>query len=403
MKFKYQARTKEGEMQVGFVDAGARDAALQILTGHGLFVLSVSEADTGHWYDGFLGFFKRVHRADLVIFARQLSTLLEAQLPLDGALKTLREQTTNETLREAIAQISNDIDSGLSFSQALDRQSSIFPAYYIEMVRAAEITGNMNEATAFLAEYTEREGNLASKATSAMIYPGVILGLFLVVGFILVAFVFPQITPIFEESNVAIPWYTMILLGAGTFLSKWWLAVIIVVGFVAVIVFDYLRSREGKALMDDVKVRFPVLKKVYIPLSMAKFGNAAALLIHGGIPIAQALEIIGKMMDNATYQEVIHTIADDVRQGQLLSVSIARYPEYFPPVVAQMAGIGETTGKTEEVFSRIAGIYTRETNQTLDNLVDLIQPILMIGMGLLVGFLFASILVPMYSLTASIQ
>jgi type II secretory pathway component PulF len=155
--------------------------------------------------------------------------------------------------------------------------------------------------------------------------------------------------------------------------------------------------------MDDVKVRFPVLKKVYIPLSMAKFGNAAALLIHGGIPIAQALEIIGKMMDNATYQEVIHTIADDVRQGQLLSVSIARYPEYFPPVVAQMAGIGETTGKTEEVFSRIAGIYTRETNQTLDNLVDLIQPILMIGMGLLVGFLFASILVPMYSLTASIQ
>jgi type IV pilus assembly protein PilC len=403
MKFKYQARTKEGEMQVGFVDAGNRDTALQILSTHGLFVLSVVSAETSHWYDFLTGFFSRVRQNDLVIFARQLATLLDAQLSLDGALKTLREQTTNQTLREAIVQISNDIDSGLSFSQALDRQASIFPSYYIEMVRAAEVTGNMNEAAAFLADYTEREGNLSSKAKSAMIYPGIILGLFLVVGVILLTVVFPQLTPIFEESNVSLPWYTVILLGSGTFIQKWWPAVIIAIGFLVVIIADYLRSSEGKALMDDVKVKLPVLKKVYIPLSMAKFGNAAALLLHGGVPVAQALEIIAKMMDNVTYKEIIHAIADDVRQGQLLSESIARYPEYFPAVVAQMAGVGEKTGKTEEMFNRIATIYTREANQTLDNLVDLIQPILMIGMGVLVGLLFASILVPMYSLTASIQ
>jgi type IV pilus assembly protein PilC len=136
---------------------------------------------------------------------------------------------------------------------------------------------------------------------------------------------------------------------------------------------------------------------------MARFGNAMALLIHGGIPIAQSLEIMGAMMDSAPYTEILHSVTEDVRQGQLLSESLARYPEYFPILVPQMIGIGETTGKTEEMFNRVASIYTREANQVMDNLTDLIQPILLVGMGLLVGLLFASILVPLYSLTASIQ
>jgi type IV pilus assembly protein PilC len=403
MKFKYQARTKEGELQAGFVDAGDRDTALQILSSHDLFVLSVASTEGRHWYDAFTGFVSRVRRKDLIIFARQLATLLEARLPLNNALVTLREQTSNEVLKEAITQISQDIDGGLSFSQALERQGTIFPSYYTAMVRASEVTGNLNEAATFLADYTEREGNLASKAASALIYPGILLGLFLVVGFILLTFVFPQIEPIFQESNVTIPWYTQIFLGTGVFLQKWWLAAIIAAFFLVAIIADYFRSSEGKALWDEGTIRLPVFKKVYIPLLMARFGNAMALLIHGGIPIAQALEIMGAMMDSAPYVEILHGVTEDVRQGRLLSESLAQYPEYFPTLVPQMVGIGETTGKTEEMFSRLAAIYTREANQVTDNLVDLIQPILLIGMGLLVGLLFASILVPLYSLTASIQ
>ena len=247
------------------------------------------------------------------------------------------------------------------------------------------------------------KGILASKAASALIYPGILLGLFLVVGFILLTFVFPQIEPIFQESNVSIPWYTAVFLGAGIFLQKWWPAVIIAVIFVVVIIADYFRSSEGKALLDEGEIRLPILKKVYLPLLMARFGNAMALLIHGGIPIAQSLEIMAIMMDSAPYAEILQTVTEDVRQGRFLSESLAQYPEYFPALVSQMIGIGETTGKTEEMFSRIAGIYTREANQVMDNLVDLIQPVLLIGMGLLVGLLFASILVPLYSLTASIQ
>lgn len=403
MKFKYQARTKEGELQAGFVDAGNRDAAVQVLTSHDLFVLSVASAEENHWYDTFGDFLNRVRHKDLVLFARQIATLLDARIPLNTALITLRQQTKNPALNEAIAQMSRDIDSGLSFSQALEHQGAVFPSYYTAMVRASEVTGNLNEATTFLADYTEREGNLASKATSALIYPGVLVGLFMVVGFILLTFVFPQIEPIFKESNVSIPWYTQIFLGSGTFLQQWWPAVIISLVFLVIIVADYFRSTEGRALWDEGQIRLPILKKIYVPLLMARFGNAMALLIHGGIPIEQSLEIMSAMMDSAPYDEILRTVTEDVRQGETLSESLSKYPLYFPEIVPQMIGIGETTGKTEEMFTRIANTYTREANGTMDNLVDLIQPVLLIAMGLLVGLLFASILVPLYSLTASIQ
>jgi type IV pilus assembly protein PilC len=401
VKFKYQARNKEGELQAGFVDAGNRDTALQILQGHELFVLSVVEADQRHWYNGVTGILNRVRRKDLVIFARQLATLLDAQLPLNGALKTLQEQTTNETLKDAIADISRDIDGGLSFSQALDRQGSVFPSYYKEMIRASEITGNLNEAAEFLAEYTEREGDLASKAASALVYPGVLLGLFIVVSVILLMFVFPQIQPVFAESNISLPWYTQMFLGIGQFLQHWWWMVLITAIFLGVIVVDYFSSDEGKGLWNEAQIRLPIFKNVYLPLLMARFGNAMALLIRGGIPIAQSLEIVGHMMDSAPYSDILRTVTEDVQQGRLLSESIARYPDYFPSLVYQMIGIGESTGKTEEMFTRVANTYTRQANQVADNLADLIQPALLIGMGLLVGLLFASVLIPLYSLTAS--
>ncbi len=402
MKFKYQARNKEGELQAGFVEAGGRDMALQILQSHDLFVLTVEEAERPHWYDGVVGLLNRVRRKDLVVFARQLATLLQAQLPLNGALKTLGEQTTNQKLKDAIADIGRDVNGGLSFSQALDRQGDTFPPYYREMIRASEVTGNLNEAAAFLADYTEREGDLASKAASALVYPGVLLGLFIVVAFILLTFVFPQIQPVFEQSNIAIPWYTSVFLGIGQFLQKWWFVVVIAVVFLASVVLNYFRSPEGKGLWNEAQIRLPIFKNVYLPLLMARFGNAMALLIHGGIPIAQSLEIMGNMMDSVPYIDILKTVTADVQQGRLLSESLAQYPDYLPTLVWQMVGIGESTGKTEEMFTRVANIYTREASQVADNLADLIQPALLIGMGLLVGLLFASVLIPLYSLTASI-
>ncbi len=403
MKFKYQGKTQEGELQVGFVEAGSRESAADILATHGLFVMSVAPVGGANWYDRIVAYLKRPRRKDIIVFTRQLSTLLQARLPLDNALKILYTQTANATLQGALSAMSQDVDSGLSFSQAIERQGSIFPSFYMEMVRAAEVTGNMDEIAGFLADYTEKEGILASKAAGALTYPAIILALFVAVAFIMVTFVFPQVGTVFTENGVALPWYTQVLLSSGTFLSQWWPAIAVAAVVLGVVIVDYFQTEEGIALFDSFKITFPLTKKVYFPLIMARFGNAMALLVHGGIPIAQALEIIKHMVGNTSYEEVIGTIANDVREGELLSNSIAKYPNFFPALVSQMAAVGETTGKTEEMFTRLSGIYTRESDDIMNNLVDIIQPVLMIVMGVMVGLLFAAILVPIYRLTASIQ
>ncbi|HUC02143.1 MAG TPA: type II secretion system F family protein [Candidatus Paceibacterota bacterium] len=403
MKFKYQAKTKDGTTQVGIVEASDRDSASAILAGHDLFVLSVVAERAPNMFDNIAGFFSRVRRKELIVFARQLATLLEARLPLNNALKILYEQTTSPTLKTAISQMTEDIDAGVSFSQALERQNRVFPDYYIELVRAAEVTGNLNEVAAFLADYTEKEGDLASKASSALVYPGIVIALFIVVAFILVTFVYPSLGGVFAENGVALPWYTQILLNTGNFLHKWWIAVVVAAVAVAGLAVNYFQTAEGEAILDEAKIRLPIVKKVYLPVIMARFGNSAALLVHGGIPIAQALEIIGHMVGNVLYRDVVHDIAEDVRQGSLLSQSIAKYPQYFPALIPQMVAVGETTGKVEEMFNRLSGIYTREADEITNNLVDLIQPVLMIGIGVMVGLLFASILIPIYNLTDSIH
>ena len=403
MKFKYQAKTKEGATQVGFVEASDRDSASAILASHDLFVLSVAADRPPTAFDNIAGFFGRVGRKDLIVFTRQLATLLEAQLPLNNALKILQEQTTNDNLKLAIEQVTEDIDAGITFSQAMSRQGKVFPDYYIEMVRAAEVTGNLGEVASFLADYTEKEGDLASKAASALVYPGIVVGLFIIVAFILITFVYPSLGSVFAENGVALPWYTQVLLDTGNFLHQWWIAVVVAVGVLGAVLINYAQTDEGLALIDDAKIRLPIVKKVYLPVIMARFGNSAALLVHGGIPIAQALEIIGHMVGNSLYRDIVHEIAEDVRQGSLLSASIAKYPKYFAPLVSQMVAVGETTGKIEEMFTRLSNIYTREADEITNNLVDLIQPVLMIGIGLMVGLLFASILIPIYNLTDSIH
>ncbi len=401
MKFKYQAKNKEGELQVGYVEASDRDNAATILAGHDLFILSLEAGETPSIFDSLADYFAKPGRKDVVVFARQLATLLEARLPLNSALKILQQQTTNAKLKNSVREVTEDIDAGLSFSQAMERQGKIFPSYYVEMIRASEVTGNLNEVAGFLADYTEKEGDLASKATSALIYPAIVIAVFLVVAFILLTFVFPQLGAVFAQNHVALPWYTQALLNIGNFTQKWWPAIIIAVVVLGLLAIDYAGTDEGEAVLDDLKIRLPIVKKVYLPVIVARFGNAASLLVHGGIPIAQALEVISHMVGNSLYRAAIHDIAEKVRQGELLSAGIAAYPEFFPELVSQMVSVGETTGKLEEMFSRLSGIYTREADEMTGNLVELIQPILIMGMGIMVGLLFASVLIPIYRLTAS--
>lgn len=398
MKFKYNARTKTGELQVGYVEAINRDVATSILQKHELYLLSLEEVRVPGWYLSIVNFFRRVKIGDLMIFTRQLATMLEAEMPLTDALQNLQRQTKNPLLKEAVFDISSDIDAGLSLSQALEKHSNIFSEFYINLIRSAEVTGRMEEVMTFLADYLEKQLALTSRVRNAMIYPAFVVGLFVVVAGILIGVVFPQLAPIFSEANVELPILTKILLVSGNFVANWWWALIIGAVMMIILLVDYFRSSEGKVVFDQILLKVPVFGNLFKKIYVSRFAEGMKILIKGGIPITQAMEIAGHTIDSSIYQEEIHVIAESVRGGELLSQSLARSPVYFPALVSQMVAVGESTGKTEEMFGRIADFYNREVNDAVSNLVELIQPTLMVVMGVMVGLLFASMLIPIYNL-----
>lgn len=403
MKYQYQAKTKEGELQVGMVEAGSRDSAIGILTNHGLYILSLVEASKPRWYDNISGYLNRVRIKELTIFSRQLATLLEARLPLNLALQTLYNQTSHPLLKQAVGQVVADVSAGLSFSQALERQADVFPGYFISMIRSAEVVGNLDEVSTFLANYMEKEYVLTSKARSAMIYPIIIVSLFLIVAFVMIAYVFPQIGPVFAQAGVELPIFSQIMISVGQFLAERWLILLVVLIALVGILIDYARTPEGRALIDEFKLRAPLVRRVFQPITITRVSNVIAMLLRGGVPVVQATEIAGQTIGNLVYRDILDEISQEVRQGKPISQAIANYPEYFPPLMSQMLVVGEASGQTDKMFLRLAEFYNREADSVVGNLVELIQPALMVGIGCLVGLLFASILLPLYQLTATIR
>lgn len=398
MKLKYKARTKDGQLQVGFIEAVTRESAVNSLSAHNLFILSLESAEKKHWYENIFSFLDRVGAKDLMIFTRQFATLLSAKIPLVESLRTLERQTRQPVLKSTIFEITSDIDAGLSLSQSLEKYSNIFSPFYINLIRSAEITGRMEEATSYLADYLEKEVVLVGKVRNALIYPIVVVILFFIVAGIMATIILPNIEPIFVESGVDIPTFTKVILVIGKFLANWWWAVILVVIATIVFIMDYFRTAEGKAVLDELILRIPIFGSLLKRLYVARFAEAISILIKGGIPIAQTLEISSITVGSVVYRDLLHDVAESVRRGELVSQALSKNENFFPPLVAQMVAIGESTGRLEELLERISLFYTREVDTLLNNLVELIQPVLMLVIGVLVGGLFASILIPIYNL-----
>ncbi|MDO8516445.1 MAG: type II secretion system F family protein, partial [bacterium] len=290
-KYNYKAKDKGGEQQLGVVEAPTKDGAASILSSHELFILSLEEVRDKRFYDRLLSYFGRVKGEDMVVFSRQLSTLLEARIALPDALRTLYEQTANERLKAAIAEIGESIDSGLSFSQAIEHHPDLFSNFFISMVRSAEVTGGLEKTAGFLADYLEKEAILIQKARGAMVYPIVVIGLFVAVAVIMLVFVLPQIEPIFVQAGVDLPLLTRILMGTGRFITKWWFFVILGFGGLFIALLDYIKTPEGKALADEAKIKTPLIKKIYVPLTLTRLGNTMYMLLRGGVPMTQAIQI----------------------------------------------------------------------------------------------------------------
>lgn len=383
---------------MGNIEATTREGALNILLGHELFVLSIEPVMEGRWYSRILDFFKRVRGNEIMIFTRQFATLLASQVPLSDSLSNLYRQVRNPVLKEAIAEIANDVDAGFSLSQALDRHKHIFSEFYVNMVKAAEVTGRLSEVLDFLADYLEKQEILLAKVKNALIYPAIVIVLFFVVVFIMISVVLPQITSIFEEAQVQLPFFTKMLLGFGAFISQWgWVLAILAVALVLMAI-NYFQTREGKIVFDELSLRLPVIGALFRKLYIARFAESSRVLIKGGLTIPQAIEISAHTVGNYVYQDLLHNAAEQIRKGRLLSQVLAGMPE-FPPLVSQLVSVGEATGRLEQLLQKVNEFYGREVEDIVNNLVTLIQPALMIFIGGLVGLLFISILAPLYNLS----
>ena len=398
MKFAYKARTKEGELQVGNVEAGSREAAANVLLGHGLFLLSLEPLQEMQWYSRILEFFRRAKVVDIMVFTRQFATLLASQVPLSDSLANLYRQTTHPVLKEAAAEVAGDVDAGFSLSQALERHPNVFSEFYVNMVKSAEITGRLSEVLSFLADYLEKQAALVGKVKNALLYPAFVILLFFVVVIIMVSFVLPQITPIFEEAGVELPVFTRALLSAGMFIADWWWAVGIIFLIFLLTVIDYFQTKEGRVVLDELALRLPIIGPLFQRLYIARFAESSRVLIKGGLTIPQAIEISSHTISNAVYRDRLHEASMKIRKGELLSKTLGEMPE-FPPLVSQLIAIGEQTGRLEQLLEKVTDFYTCEVDDIVNNLVVLIQPALMVIIGVMVAILFASILLPLYNLS----
>ncbi len=403
MKFRYTARTKAGELQTGNINASSRERALGTLTQHELFVVELTQSLEIGWYVKLVSHFNRVKIKDLMVFTRQFATLLEARVPIGDALRTLYKQTSSSHLKEVVFSMASDIDSGLSLSQALDRYSDVFGEFYVSMVQSAEVTGRMDEVLVFLADYIEKEHGLISRVRSALIYPAVVISLFAVVGGIVVLVIVPALAPLFEESKIELPLFTRILLGTAGFIKSWWWLLLIVVSGFGIFGFDYVRTPEGKAVVDELKLKIPVLGNLLKKLYVARVGESVGVLLKGGIATTQSIEIASHTVGNYVYSDLLHEIAERINGGELMSQAFSHYPEYFPPLISQMVAVGENTGRLDDMLHRVAKFYTSEVDNVVANLVELIQPLLIVVIGILTGLLFASMLLPIYDLANTMR
>ncbi len=394
MKYLYKAKTQSGEIQVGVIDAASESLALDALRRYDLIVVSLEPQKATMR----LALFQRVTLKDLAVMSRQFSAMMEAKVDLPTIFKTLSQQTTNPILKDVLSEILSDIQGGLSLSQALGKHTDIFSEFYLNMVRSGEVGGRLEETMVYLADYLESEDNLVSKVKNAFIYPIFILIVFVAAVVLILTMVVPSLKTVFEESNAQLPWVTTFLLSSGDFLLAWGWLVVAVFVFLGVFLYRYIHTEEGGAILDSVRLRIPIIGEMYKKFFIARFADSTSVLIRGGIPVIQAFEISAYVVSNYVYRIALRDVAEGLKRGESVSELLAARPDIFPPLVSQMVSIGERTGRVDDLLSRVAKFYNQEVSGIVGSLTELIQPILMLVLGLLIGGLMAAILMPIYSL-----
>jgi type IV pilus assembly protein PilC len=400
MLFSYTAFNKDNSETKGSIDAVNEEVAIRSLQQRGLVIISISGQDEAGVFGKFT-LFSGISNKDVVILSRQIATLFEAQVSALRVFRLLSEESENLNLRKALAEVSNDLQGGSAISKALEKHPKAFSAFYVNMVKAGEETGKLDQTFSYLANYLDRSYEITSKARNALIYPAFVIGVFVIVMVLMLTTVIPKLSVILEESGQAIPAYTSVVIALSNFFVNYGVFLLILLVLAAVFVWRYLQTTHGKVYLSQFKLKLPYIGSLYRKLYLARIADNMNTMLSSGIPMVRALEISASVVGNGIYENILNHAVEAVRGGSPVADAMGGTTE-IPNVMIQMIKIGEETGELGNILKTLAHFYQREVANAVDTLVDLIEPAMIVLLGLGVGTLLASVLIPIYNISSGL-
>lgn len=398
-KFSYRAKDAYGQTLTGTLDASDARSVSSILRDQGLLVIDIKTSIPVVIASTVVQRFQRVGFSEVTNFTRQLSVMISAGLTINDSLTAIRNQIQDNTsLEKLIADLQISVEGGLSFSKALSRHTDVFPNIYIEVVKAGEASGLLDKMLSRLADNLERDREFRGKVKTALIYPAIIIGGMLIVMMIMMFFVVPQLTNLYSQLNVELPLPTIIVITISQFLLNFWYLMVIA----TIVAFFFLNSwrqtETGKFTLDGFILKVPVWGKLQQNANLSEMTRTFSLLVGSGTPIIDALSNVSGATKNIHFEEAIDRVARKVEKGVSLATAFAQ-EKIFPPLVAQMARVGEETGKIDEVMMKISTYFEAEVERSIKALTSVLEPIILVVLGVGVGFLIVSVILPIYNLT----
>ncbi len=397
--FEYQGLSNAGEKQVGRIESVSRDTAIETLQHRGIVITLIKESGVSSL--SALSFFNRVPAKDVVFMSRQISTLFEANVSAFKAFSLIADQAENQILKQQLQSVTNDLSSGSTISQALSQYPETFSNFFVNMVRSGEESGKLSETFVFLADYLERQYELTNKTRNALIYPAFVIIVFFGVMILMMRFIIPKLGEMILSSGQEVPVFTRIVIATSTFFVDYGLIMLILAVALIVVFAFFLKSTAGKEWMDKMKISTPVIKNLYQKLYLARIADNLDTMLSSGIPIIRTLEVTSSVVGNLTYEKIIKEVAEEVKAGVSLSNALSKHNE-LPSMLSQMVRVGEETGMLGQVLRTLGKFYKREVEQAINTIIALIEPAMIIMLGLGVGILLVSVLMPIYNLANTI-
>ncbi len=401
MIFNYQATTKDGQVEDGTIDAPNVNLAISGLQRRGLIIVDIKQVGEGRGLGSYIVLGHKVKTKDVVIISRQIATLFEAKVSALSAFRLLASETDNPFLRETLTQVTDDIKSGVSISGALEKHPKVFPDFYVNMVKAGEESGKMSDNFNYLADYLERSYELTSKAKNALIYPAFIVLSFIVVMILMITLVIPKLSDILKETGQELPIYTKIVIGVSEFFVSYGAYLFILLVLLILFLRHYLKTLQGQISLSHFKLSVPYVGRLYRKIYLSRMADNLATMLASGISMVRALEITAEVVDNRVFREILTEASVGIKAGEQVSAVFFKYPE-IPNIMIQMVKVGEESGKLSFILQTLARFYRREVDNEVRTLVDLIEPAMIVVLGLMVGVLLVSVLMPIYNLASGI-